>query len=38
MLTAAFIVLAIIITVAVGYLAWRAIDKMLPPDDRDKPG
>jgi hypothetical protein len=37
MLTAAFILLAIIITVAVGYLAWRGIDKMLPPDDRDKP-
>jgi hypothetical protein len=34
MLTAAF--MAIIITVAVGYLAWRAIDKT-PPDDRDKP-
>jgi hypothetical protein len=28
MLTAAFILLAIIITVAVSYLAWRAIDKM----------
>ena len=37
MMTAAFIVLAVIITVAVGYLALRAIDKMLPPDDRDKP-
>ena len=37
MLTAAFIVLAIIITVAVGYLAWRTVDKMLPTDDRDKP-
>jgi hypothetical protein len=37
MMTAAFIVLAVIITVAVGYLALRAIDKMLPPDDRDEP-
>ena len=35
MLTAAF--MAIIITVAVGYLAWRAIDKTPQPDDRDKP-
>jgi hypothetical protein len=32
MLTAALIMLAIM-----GYLAWPAIDKMLPPDDRDKP-